>query len=105
MRIVIVGSVAAGTSAAAKIRRKDKTAEVVIYERGSAISYSGCGLPYYVGGEVAEMAKLVPRGPAWFADRYQIDVRIRHEVTQVDPQARTVEVTDLDEEQVLHRHL
>ena len=96
MRIIIVGSVAAGTSAGAKIRRRDKTADVVIYERGSAISYSGCGLPYYVGGEVAEMSKLVPRGPAWFADRYQIDVRIRHEVTEVDPQARTVEVTDLD---------
>jgi NADPH-dependent 2,4-dienoyl-CoA reductase/sulfur reductase-like enzyme len=95
VRIVIVGSVAAGTSAGAKARRNDPTAEVVIYEHDSDISYSGCGLPYYVGGEVEVLSELVPRGPAWFANRYGIDVRIRHEVTSVDADTRTLKVTDL----------
>lgn len=96
MRIVIVGSVAAGTSVGAKARRNSETAEIVIYERESDISYSGCGLPYYVGREVADIETLVPRDPAWFAKRYNIDIRTRHEVTAVDPQARTVAVTRLD---------
>ncbi|MGB8021127.1 MAG: FAD-dependent oxidoreductase [Candidatus Nanopelagicales bacterium] len=95
MRIVIVGSVAAGTSVGAKARRNTESAEIVIYERDSDISYSGCGLPYYVGGEVAEIGTLAPRDPAWFAKRYNIVIRIRHEVTGVDPVARTIAVTDL----------
>ena len=95
MRIVIVGSVAAGTSVGAKARRNTESAEIVIYERDSDISYSGCGLPYYVGGEVESMDALTPRDPAWFASRYHIDVRTRHEVTAVDPAARTVSVTNL----------
>lgn len=96
MRIVIVGSVAAGTSVGAKARRNSETAEIVVYERESDISYSGCGLPYYVGREVTDIETLVPRDPAWFAKRYNIDIRTRHEVTAVDPQARTVTVTRLD---------
>lgn len=96
MRIVIVGSVAAGTSAGTKARRNSEEAEIVIYERDRHISYSGCGLPYYVGGEVGQIDELEPRDPAWFAERYGIDVRIGHEVTAVDVAARTVTVTDLD---------
>ncbi len=95
MRIVIVGSVAAGTSAGAKARRNDEDAEIVLYDRDAHISYSGCGLPYYVGGEVTDIAALEPRDPAWFASRYNIDARIRHEVTAVDAAARTLEVSDL----------
>ena len=95
MRIVIVGSVAAGTSVGAKARRNTESAEIVIYERDSDISYSGCGLPYYVGGEVESMDALTPRDPAWFATRYNIDIRTRHEVSAVDPTARTVAVTNL----------
>jgi NADPH-dependent 2,4-dienoyl-CoA reductase/sulfur reductase-like enzyme/rhodanese-related sulfurtransferase len=95
MRIVIVGSVAAGTSVGAKARRNTETAEIVVYERDSDISYSGCGLPYYVGGEVPDMDALTPRDPAWFATRHNIDIRTRHEVTAVDPTSRTVSVNDL----------
>ena len=95
MRIVIVGSVAAGTSVGAKARRNTESAEIVIYERDSDISYSGCGLPYYVGGEVPDMDALTPRDPAWFAKRHTIDIRTRHEVTGVDPTARTVSVTNM----------
>lgn len=96
MRIVIVGSVAAGTSVGAKARRNTEDAEIVIYDRDTYISYSGCGLPYYVGGEVADVGSLAPRDPAWFAKRYNIDIRTRHEVTAVDPAARTLAVANLD---------
>lgn len=95
LKIVIVGSVAAGTSAAAKARRNTETAQITVYERDHDISYSGCGLPYYVGGEVADIDELTPRDPAWFKDRYDVDVRTGHEVVGVDPEARTVTVRDL----------
>jgi len=95
LRIVVVGSVAAGTSAAAKARRNTETARITVYERDHDISYSGCGLPYFVGGEVADIDELTPRGAAWFKDRYDVDVRTGHEVVGVDAGARTVTVRDL----------
>lgn len=95
LKIVIVGSVAAGTSAAAKARRNTETARITVYERDHDISYSGCGLPYFVGGEVDDIDELTPRDPAWFKDRYDVDVRTGHEVTAVDTEARTVTVRDL----------
>lgn len=95
LRIVVVGSVAAGTSAAAKARRNTETARITVYERDHDISYSGCGLPYYVGGEVETIDELTPRDAAWFKARYDVDVRTGHEVTAVDPAARTVTVRDL----------
>ncbi|WP_407319527.1 FAD-dependent oxidoreductase [Isoptericola halotolerans] len=94
-KIVVVGSVAAGTSAAAKARRGSEDAKIVVYERDHDISYSGCGLPYYLGGEVETIDELTPRDAAWFAKRYGIDVRTGHEVTGADPGARTVTVRDL----------
>lgn len=95
LKIVIVGSVAAGTSAAAKARRNTETARITVYERDHDISYSGCGLPYFVGGEVDDIDELTPRDPAWFKNRYDVDVRTGHEVTAVDTEARTVTVRDL----------
>ncbi|WP_277207341.1 FAD-dependent oxidoreductase [Isoptericola croceus] len=95
MKIVVVGSVAAGTSAAAKARRNTEDAQITIYERDSDISYSGCGLPYYLGGEVESIDDLTPRDAAWFAKRYGVDVRTGHEVTGLDAAARTVTVLDL----------
>jgi NADPH-dependent 2,4-dienoyl-CoA reductase/sulfur reductase-like enzyme/rhodanese-related sulfurtransferase len=95
LKIVVVGSVAAGTSAAAKARRGSEDAEIVVYERDHDISYSGCGLPYYLGGEIESIDELTPRDAAWFAKRYGVDVRTGHEVTDVDPAARTVTVRDL----------
>ncbi len=96
MRIVIVGSVAAGTSVAAKARRNTESAEVVVYDRDRDISYSGCGLPYFVGGEVEDLEELRPRDAAWFASRFDVDVRTRHDVVAVDGQSRTLRVRDLD---------
>lgn len=95
MRIIIIGGVAAGTSAAAKARRNDENAEIVIYDKDSFISYSGCGMPYYIGGEVDEADKLTPRDPAFFKSKYNVDVKVLHEVLNINAEAKTVEVKNL----------
>ncbi|NNU26647.1 FAD-dependent oxidoreductase [Isoptericola sediminis] len=95
MRIVVVGAVAAGTTAAAKARRGSEDAEIIVYERDHDISYVGCGLPYYIGRNVGSIDELVPRDAGWFAETYGIDVRTGHEVTDVDASARTVTVRNL----------
>jgi len=92
MRIVIIGAVAAGTSAAAKARRNDDFAEIIIYEKDKDISYSGCGLPYYIGGDVEDINELIPRDVKFFKDKYDIDVRIQHEVISIDPDKKTLVV-------------
>lgn len=94
-RIVIIGAVAAGTSAAAKARRNDETAEIVIYEMDEHISYSGCGLPYYIGGKVARLDELTPRDPKFFRDKYEVEILVRHKVLSVDPAAQTLVVENL----------
>ena len=96
MRIVIVGSVAAGTSVGAKARRASEDVEIAVYDRDRDVSYSGCGIPFLVGGEVADVEELRPRDAAWFASRYRMDVRTRHDVVAVDHPARTVTVRDLE---------
>jgi len=95
-RIVVIGAVAAGTSAAAKARRNDEDAEIVLYERDRHISYSGCGMPYYIGGLVSDFKEIVPRDAAYFKKRYNVEVRIRHEVVSVDPEAHTLTVKNLE---------
>ena len=94
-RIVIIGAVAAGTSAAAKARRNDETAEIVLYEQDAHISYSGCGLPYYIGGQVSDLAELTPRDPAFFKDKYNVDVLVLHQVMAIDPTAKTLNIRNL----------
>jgi NADPH-dependent 2,4-dienoyl-CoA reductase/sulfur reductase-like enzyme/rhodanese-related sulfurtransferase len=94
-RVVIIGAVAAGTSVGAKARRNDEQLEIVVYDRDRDISYSGCGLPYYVGGQVADADELHPRDPAWFAKRYNMDIRTGHEVLEVDHLNRTIRIVDL----------
>ena len=93
-RLLIVGAVAAGTSVGAKARRNDEEMEIVIYERDRDISYSGCGLPYFIGGTVPDADDLHPRDAAWFAKRYNIDIRTGHEVISADPAGRTLQVRD-----------
>lgn len=95
MRIIIIGAVAAGTSAAAKARRNREDAEIVVYEKDSDISYSGCGMPYYLGGEVEDASALTPRDPAYFQSKYKVDIRTRNEVTGINPIAHTVTVRNL----------
>jgi NADPH-dependent 2,4-dienoyl-CoA reductase/sulfur reductase-like enzyme/rhodanese-related sulfurtransferase len=96
MRIIVIGAVAAGTSAAAKARRNDDQADIVIYERDQDISYSGCGLPYYIGDEIKDIEDLTPRDTAFFKKKYQIDVKTRHEVVNIQTEFKTITVKDLE---------
>lgn len=95
MRIVIIGAVAAGTSAAAKARRNDEKAEIVIYDKDNFISYSGCGMPYYIGGEVESVDQLTPRDSAFFKSKYNVDVLTLHEVLSINPDNKTLEIKNL----------
>jgi len=95
MRLVVIGAVAAGTSAATKARRNDDLAEIVIYEKDQDISYSGCGLPYYIGGEVVDIEELTPRDAIFFKKKYNIDIKIKHEVLEVHPDLKTLLVKNL----------
>ena len=100
MRIVVIGAVAAGTSAAAKARRNDDHAEIVIYEKDSDISYSGCGLPYYIGGEIADIGELTPRDTAFFKKKYNIDIFTGFEVLKIDSQAKELTIKNLNTNEV-----
>ena len=91
-RVVIVGAVAGGASCAARLRRMDEQAEIVMFERGPFVSFANCGLPYHVGGVIKEEASLQVATPALFRNRFRIDVRVNHEVTAIDREAKTVEV-------------
>jgi NADPH-dependent 2,4-dienoyl-CoA reductase/sulfur reductase-like enzyme len=93
-RLVVIGADAAGMSAAAQARRLQPYLEIVALEKGSWTSYSACGIPYLVGGEVAQLEDLVVRTPQELRDQHKIDVRLQHEVLGVDAGARWVEVRD-----------
>lgn len=95
MRLVVIGAVAAGTSAATKARRNDGTAEITIYESDQDISYSACSLPYYIGGEVDDLEVLKPRDAAYFKEKYDIDIKIQHEVVEIHPEHKTILVKNL----------
>lgn len=96
MKIIVIGAVAGGTSAAAKARRNDDSAEIVIYEKDQDISYSGCGLPYFIGGKVASIMELTPRTPEFFKTKYNIDVHIRHEVLKINICDKNVIIKNLE---------
>ena len=94
-RILIVGGVAGGANAATRLRRLDETAEVVVFERGPHVSFANCGLPYHIGGEIKERAKLLQHTPETLRARFAIDVRIGNRVDRIDRASKEVEVTDL----------
>ena len=96
MKIIIIGAVAAGTSAAAKARRNDETSEIKIYEKDSHISYSACGTPYYIGGSIESIDSLTPRDAAFFKSKYNVDVFIRHEVLEINAQTKAISVKNLN---------
>ena len=104
MRIIIIGAVAAGTSAAAKARRNSEDAEIVIYEKDSFISYSGCGMPYYIGGEVENAEELTPRDPDFFKSKYNVDIHTLHEVLSISPAAKSITVKNLATGEVFADH-
>lgn len=96
LRVVIVGGVAGGMSAATRLRRLDESADIVVFERGPEVSYANCGLPYYVGGVIEERDALLLQTPESLHRRFRLDVRVRHDVVGIDTVRKTVEVVDLD---------
>ncbi|HBW13975.1 MAG TPA: dehydrogenase [Proteiniclasticum sp.] len=100
MKIRIIGAVAAGTSAAAKARRNSEEAEIIIYEKDTYISYSGCGMPYYIGGEVENGEDLTPRDPKFFKSKYNVDIKTGYEVLHVDAERKILKVQNLETSEV-----
>ena len=95
MKVVIVGGVAGGATAAARIRRLDEKAEIVVFERSGFISYANCGLPYYIGDVIVDQEELTLQTPESFFARFRVDMRVRYEVTDIDPDKKTVSVKNL----------
>ena len=95
MKVVIVGGVAGGATAAARLRRLDESAEIVVFERSGYVSYANCGLPYYIGGIITDRAELTLQTPESFWRRFRVDMRVRHEVTAIHPDTKTVDVKNL----------
>ncbi len=95
-KIVIVGGVAGGASAAARLRRLDEQAEIVVFERSGYISYANCGLPYYVGGVITDPEELTLQDPESFYARFRVHMKVHHEVTAVHPEQKTVSVRNLE---------
>ncbi len=96
MRLLIVGGVAGGASAAARARRLSESAEIVLFERGPDVSFANCGMPYYIGGEIADRAKLLVVKPELLRKRFRIDVRTRTDVLSIDRARKVVRVRSLD---------
>jgi len=95
MRVLIIGSVAGGTSAAAKMRRNSEDLEIVIYDMDKDISYSGCGIPYFVGEDYISREDLTPRNSQWFKKRFNIDIFTEHKVTDIDFEKKLISVINL----------
>ncbi|PLX82380.1 MAG: flavoprotein oxidoreductase [Desulfuromonas sp.] len=95
-RLVVIGGDAAGMSAAAKAKRDNPELDILVFERSPHTSYSACGMPYYIGGLVPEVEKLIARTPDDFRKKYGIEAKVRHEVTEIDPKDRLVRVRDRD---------
>ena len=95
MKVIIVGGVAGGATAAARIRRLDERAEIVVFERSGFISYANCGLPYYIGDVITEAEELTLQTPESFYSRFRVDMRVHHEVTAIHPEKKTVSVKNL----------
>ena len=96
MKVIIVGGVAGGATAAARIRRLDEQAEIVVFERSGYISYANCGLPYYLGDVITDPDELTLQTPESFFRRFRVDMKVRHEVIAIHPERKTVTVRNLD---------
>ena len=96
MKVVIVGGVAGGATAAARIRRLDEQAEIVVFERSGYISYANCGLPYYIGDVITDRSDLILQTPESFFSRFRVNMKVRHEVTAIHPEKKEVTVKNLE---------
>ena len=100
MKTIIIGGVAGGASAAARLRRLDETAEIVVLERGEYVSFANCGLPYYIGGAITDKGALTLQTPGSFRARFNIDVRVKNEAIKINADSKTVTVKNLDTDTV-----
>ena len=96
MKVVIIGGVAGGATAAARIRRLDEQAEIVVFERSGFVSYANCGLPYYIGGVIEDPDALTLQTPESFFSRFRVTMKVRHEVTAIHPERKAVSVKNLE---------
>ena len=96
MKVIIIGGVAGGATAAARLRRLDETAEIVVFERSGYVSYANCGLPYYIGGVIENPEALTLQTPESIFARFRVDMRVRHEVTALHSDRKTVSVKNLE---------
>ena len=95
MKVIIIGGVAGGASAAARLRRLNETAEITMYERGKYISFANCGLPYHIGGVISEKNSLLVQTVENMTARFNIGIKIMHEVIEIDAAAKTIDVKNL----------
>jgi NADPH-dependent 2,4-dienoyl-CoA reductase/sulfur reductase-like enzyme len=101
LKIVIVGGVAGGMSAATRARRMNEHARITVLEKGGFISFANCGLPYYLGGQIEQERKLLVTNAAAVKARFDIDVLVKHEVLRIDRSAKVVEAKDLSSGTIL----
>ena len=99
MKYVIIGGVAGGATAAARLRRVDETADILLLEKGPHISYANCGLPYYIGGVIVERERLLVQTPESFSKRFRIDVRVQNEVLAIHPKTKTLTIRNVGGEE------
>ncbi|MDF9828891.1 NADPH-dependent 2,4-dienoyl-CoA reductase/sulfur reductase-like enzyme/rhodanese-related sulfurtransferase [Parabacteroides sp. PF5-6] len=104
MKYLIIGGVAGGATAAARLRRNDESAGIILFEKGQYVSYANCGLPYYIGGTIPERDSLFLQTPESFAERFNIDVRVENEVTAIDGHGKTVTVRRADGSQYVESY-
>lgn len=95
MKILIIGGVAGGATAAARLRRMDENAQIILFERGEYVSYANCGLPYYIGGTISERDRLFVQTVDGFINRFNIDIRVKSEVTEIDLKNKSIRVHDI----------
>ena len=95
-KYLIIGGVAGGASTAARLRRLDEQAQIIMFERGDYISYANCGLPYYIGGVISDRERLFVETPESFSAKLNVDVRVQEEVTSINREAKEVTVTRRD---------
>ena len=100
MKVLIVGGVAGGMSAATRLRRLNENAEIIIFDKGPYVSFANCGLPYYVSGEISSKDALVLQTPESLYNRFRLDVRVNSEVVDINPDKKEIKVVGEDGEYV-----
>ncbi|HOO74862.1 MAG TPA: FAD-dependent oxidoreductase, partial [Tepiditoga sp.] len=100
MRILVIGGVAGGATAAARLRRLSEDAEIIIFEKGDYISFANCGLPYHIGGIIEDRERLLLETPQSFKEKLNIDVRVNNEVIEIKPENKTVKIKKLKSDEI-----